>query len=331
MEKTIKSVISQDFKNYEHIIIAGESTDNTNSIIRKYKKYLQHYVIEQDEGIYFAMNKGLDFCCGEFINFLNAGDTFTSRNTLKIVSNSIYDKTDIISGSINSINLSGNSIFKSWKNQYDPKQYMFCYHQTMFTKNEIFKDNKFNTSFKVCADYDWALRCLFAGFNFQFVNDALVNFQEGGFSDQNKIKARIEELFIQSNYFEASNDILDKNALTKLLMYKKSNNYMLPKLLQAVHLQLLDFNKNYSFSLYGFGTFGQYVYQSRLLRINNVFDNNYNNFIKNDFKILVKDPKTIVCNPKMKIIITALGHESEIENSLIYLGFDSHNIFKFKL
>ena len=86
LENTIKSVIKQNLSNYEHIIVGGESTDNTNYIIRKYQNNLSKSIIEKDNGIYFAMNKGLDFCNGEYINFLNSGDTFISEDILNDVS-----------------------------------------------------------------------------------------------------------------------------------------------------------------------------------------------------------------------------------------------------
>ena len=86
LEKTILSVLEQNFKNFEFIVIGGESTDNTNIIIQRYKKYLKKFIIEKDAGIYFAMNKGLSYCNGEYINFLNSGDTYCSTTTLNKVS-----------------------------------------------------------------------------------------------------------------------------------------------------------------------------------------------------------------------------------------------------
>ena len=277
------------------------------------------------------MNNSLKHCRGNFINFLNAGDSFSSEYTLENVAKGISEKTDIISGSINSFNSKGEKRFKSWKEQYDPKQYMFCFHQTMFSRKEIFQEFKFNTIYKVCADYDWTLRCLLKDYNFQFIDEALVNFEEGGFSDKNKIKGRIEELFIQTNYFECNEDILDKNALSKLLMYKKNNNFILPKLLEEVKKQLTYFrNKNKVFSLYGYGLFCEYIIQNKFLNFREVFDINYEKFKNNENEILIKDPNSITYDPKITILITALGHENEIVNFLISKGFNSKNICKFK-
>ena len=84
------------------------------------------------------MNKGLDYCKGEYINFLNAGDSFTSKHVLDQVVNELDQDTEIICGSIESIDDSGKKTFKSWKEKFHPKHNMFWYHQTMFVKKKLF-------------------------------------------------------------------------------------------------------------------------------------------------------------------------------------------------
>jgi glycosyltransferase involved in cell wall biosynthesis len=74
IEKTIKSVIEQTYKNIEYIIIDGKSTDNTAGIIKKYINKISHYINEEDNGIYDAMNKGVNLAKGDYISFLNADD-----------------------------------------------------------------------------------------------------------------------------------------------------------------------------------------------------------------------------------------------------------------
>ena len=74
LEKTIKSISNQDFKNFEYIIIDGKSTDGTQEIIKKYSHFIDKYISEEDNGLYYAMNKGINLAIGEAILFLNAGD-----------------------------------------------------------------------------------------------------------------------------------------------------------------------------------------------------------------------------------------------------------------
>jgi glycosyltransferase involved in cell wall biosynthesis len=82
LEKTILSVINQTYSNYEYVIIDGASTDGTANIIKKYSDKINVWVSEPDNGIYDAMNKGLDKAKGEWVNFMNAGDTFASNTVL---------------------------------------------------------------------------------------------------------------------------------------------------------------------------------------------------------------------------------------------------------
>jgi len=332
LKETIESVINQVYKDYEYILICGESEDKTYDVIDKYKKHFTKYIIEKDEGIYFAMNKGLLHCKGHYINFLNAGDTFYSEKTLQFINEMIEDSTDIFSGSINSISTTGVKKLKSWKEQYHPDQYMFCFHQTMFARKDIFKSIKFNTIYDVCADYDWTLQCYFNNYKFQYVDEPLVNFQEGGFSEKNRVKARIEELFIQSKYFKCNEGSLDKNALSKLLLYRKSNNFMLPKMLDKANKQINFLkNKNKVYSLYGYGSFCKYIIDNKFLKFENIFDINYKKINKSDHKLLIKNPSMLSNNTKANIVITALGHESEIEKFLLSKGINSRNIYKFEL
>ncbi|MCI5136399.1 MAG: glycosyltransferase [Candidatus Electrothrix sp. AW2] len=80
LEETILSVIGQTYDNVEYIIIDGGSTDGTLDIIRKYEHAIDYWVSEKDRGIYDAMNKGIDLTTGEWMNFMNAGDSFFSKN-----------------------------------------------------------------------------------------------------------------------------------------------------------------------------------------------------------------------------------------------------------
>ena len=101
IEQTILSVINQTYPHIEYIIIDGGSTDGTVDIIKKYANRIAYWVSEPDKGIYDAMNKGIRTAKGEWINFMNAGDLFYSKDTLeKVFSKSINDNIKVIYGDV---------------------------------------------------------------------------------------------------------------------------------------------------------------------------------------------------------------------------------------
>lgn len=82
IEKTIKSVISQDYHNIEYIIIDGGSSDGTIDIIKKYNNEVAVWISEPDRGVYDAMNKAISLATGVWINFMNAGDCFCDNKVI---------------------------------------------------------------------------------------------------------------------------------------------------------------------------------------------------------------------------------------------------------
>ena len=107
IENTILSVINQEYNNYEYIIIDGNSKDNTTEIIKKYSNRITYWISEADNGIYHAMNKGIKKSSGDYLIFMNAGDTFYNNKVLAEIFSENQSK-DIISG----IALTGNE--KKW-------------------------------------------------------------------------------------------------------------------------------------------------------------------------------------------------------------------------
>jgi hypothetical protein len=89
LEETIKSIINQTYPNIEYIIIDGGSTDGTLDVIKKYEDYIDYWVSEPDNGIYDAMNKGIILSNGEWLNFMNCGDSFSSVDILSNIFTSI--------------------------------------------------------------------------------------------------------------------------------------------------------------------------------------------------------------------------------------------------
>lgn len=158
IDRTIRSIIAQKYKNFEHIIVDGKSKDNTIKKILKYKKSLNILLSEKDDGIYFAMNKGLSLAKGKVIVFVNSGDKIT-KNALKIIKKKFDEnkKIDFVFGTVLR-HYTKSKILKFGFNESRIK-YNFDFatsHSTGFfiKRKAMIKLGKFNTIYKCSADYD---------------------------------------------------------------------------------------------------------------------------------------------------------------------------------
>ena len=158
IELTINSILNQEFKNFEYIIVDGNSKDNTVGIINRYKDNIDKIISENDNGIYFAMNKGANLASGKFIVFVNSGDIFTTK-ALKIIYERITKQPDVdfIIGTVKR-HYTKDTIIKSG---FDKKRLKYNFdfatsHSTgFFLRNSKFREiGFFNTNYKCSADYD---------------------------------------------------------------------------------------------------------------------------------------------------------------------------------
>lgn len=157
IEETIRSVVNQTYDNIEYIIIDGGSTDGTVDIIKKYADRITYWVSEPDKGIYDAMNKGIAVATGDYINFMNAGDTFADVNTIKVVSNIISDSKnsfDIYYGDTIYVYSYGEVMVPGLSLKTIEKRLPYC-HQSSFVRISIHKTDLFNLGFRYCADYNF--------------------------------------------------------------------------------------------------------------------------------------------------------------------------------
>ena len=101
LKKQLKSVVDQDYKNIQYIVIDGNSNDNSVSIINNYSKRIDTFISEPDKGIYDAFNKGLSYAKGDLIGFVNSGDLLTAKSLsyLNYYYNK-YRKADFFFGSV---------------------------------------------------------------------------------------------------------------------------------------------------------------------------------------------------------------------------------------
>lgn len=201
LERTIQSVVSQTyFPHIEYIIIDGNSKDNTVSIIQKYESSISSWVSEPDKGIYDAMNKGISRAKGHWINFMNAGDIFTSDTIVEDVFREQIADFDVVYGNYILV----YQHFK--KNMYTPKDlsgfygYMLMNHQSVFLKTEVARSHLYDLSYKIACDYEQLLYFYHSGRKFLHLNKFIAEFSYGGLSTTGKLVYFNEQMAIIKKY-----------------------------------------------------------------------------------------------------------------------------------
>ena len=175
IETTILSVINQTYSNIEYIIIDGGSTDGTIDIIKKYEDKIAYWVSEPDKGIYDAMNKGIDKASGEWINFMNCGDSFYTNEVLGEVFNNCDFFADIIYGDSNCIYDIGQYMRRG--SIVTEQNCMPFIHQASFVRKRLMKEHNFNIKYKICADRDFFYYAFKQNKKFKYVSIIISNYE----------------------------------------------------------------------------------------------------------------------------------------------------------
>lgn len=204
IEATIRSVISQDYNNIEYIIVDGSSTDNTLEIVEKYKTQISRIISEKDEGIYFAINKGIAVASGDIIAILHADDLYNTNQVIhKVVKAFDEQQVDTIYGDLQYVDRSDTSkITRHWRSgEYKTDIFLKGWmppHPAFFVKKKCYdKYGLYNTVLRSAADYEFMLRLLHKyKCSTAYIPEVLVKMRVGGKSNVtflNRIKANRED------------------------------------------------------------------------------------------------------------------------------------------
>ena len=166
IEKTILSILNQKFTNFEYIIVDGNSTDTTHKIIKKYSKQINKIIIENDEGMYDAIDKGINNSNGQFIIWVNSDDLLVDENVLLNLYNFLSKKKiEWVTGRVSFIKNDNLKIFSFLPYIY-PQSIIQkglahgCFwgfvqqESTVFSRNIYNKVGGFNKSLKMAGDFD---------------------------------------------------------------------------------------------------------------------------------------------------------------------------------
>lgn len=185
LKKTLSSLKSQRFSDYEHIIIDAGSTDNSLETILEYQKnndHLSFWISEPDKGIYDGMNKGIKHAKGEYLYFLNTGDSL-KENILEKID---YDGTKYIYGDITLLKPDGERIDKISPYPIDPISILLkdtiC-HQACFIHKSLFDNSSYNIDYKIVADWGHIVdNIILKNCSYKHVPLIIVDYDENGFS-----------------------------------------------------------------------------------------------------------------------------------------------------
>jgi len=184
LEKTIQSVISQKCKDYEFLIIDGASTDGSEKSPYQYKNNIDYFVSEKDTGVYNAMNKGAQKAYGDYLYFLNAGDTFESSDTLgKVVKE--LDKVDMLYGNIRIVSKKGkkNIVKKKKLDRKNIKLGKKVSQQVVFVRRELFnKLGGLDERYRVAADFDLLCKVFENAKDIRYIDEVICDYDDGGIS-----------------------------------------------------------------------------------------------------------------------------------------------------
>jgi glycosyltransferase involved in cell wall biosynthesis len=186
LQKTIESVVHQTFQNFEFVVIDGNSTDDSVEVIKKYSR-INYWSSEKDHGIYDAQNKGILNAKGDYLLFLNSGDSLANRIVLEKVSHFLGSHKSFYYGDLI---LEKNGVQEK---HLAPREvdidFMLnstFWHPCVFIKSDLFRDyGLYNTEFKIAGDYEFFIRCLLKpGISTEHIPEFISLFDGNGISNQ---------------------------------------------------------------------------------------------------------------------------------------------------
>ncbi len=219
IERTLLSVESQDYPRVEHIIVDGLSTDDTLRHVEAYveRNTTSHEIVvlsERDDGLYYAMNKAIRRATGDYLLFLNAGDTFPTKKTLShamevaregdTLPGVLFGDTDIVDDMgqfVRHRRLHPRDTL-SWR---DFKEGMLVCHQAFYTLTSIARQTEYDTRYRYSADIDWCIRVMKRAEEehrpLRRIPRVVVNYLEEGLTTSHHKTSLIERFRIMSRHY----------------------------------------------------------------------------------------------------------------------------------
>ena len=239
IRKTLNSVLEQNFKNIECIVVHGDSSDNTKKILDNEFSSIKT-IHGKDKTIADAMNKGIKISSGELISVLNSGDTYKFDTVSKAVEKFIQNPNKVLHGDMRVFFDDGKYYDEIVPEKPDLKKGMIINHPTMFIPRKLIEDfGAYDETFQISSDWELCVRYFLKGIQFEKINnEILVDYEVGGISTQkpNVIideAHRIRKMYKLYNFIDlkyVKGNLLLLIFRNKLTMYSHKKRLLIKKI-----------------------------------------------------------------------------------------------------
>lgn len=224
LQPTLDSIREQTWGQIEHLIIDGASKDDTLRLAEAYRQRSEaeetehdiRIISEPDRGLYDAMNKGLRMATGDYVVFLNAGDSLPNANTLEIISNDVNERSDgklpaVLYGDTNIVDEHGIVLHPrrlappehlSWRSF---RHGMLVCHQAFYARTDIAKAEPYDLRYRFSADVDWCIRIMKRAEREQLqllrLPEVVADYLDGGMTNKNHRASLLERFRIMRRHY----------------------------------------------------------------------------------------------------------------------------------
>lgn len=227
LEDTIQSVISQTYHHVEYIIVDGASKDRTMDIVNRYRDRIAVVVSEPDQGLYDAMNKGIRLATGDYLCFLNAGDSFHEDDTLQQMVHSIHSLQlpDVLYGETELVDHEGHFLrmrrlqapeHLTWKSF---RQGMLVCHQAFFPRRDLVMP--YDLRYRFSADFDWCIKIMKKSKVLHNTHLTLIDYLAEGMTTRNHQASLKERFRIMARHYGWASTVAHHAWFALRLLLKK--------------------------------------------------------------------------------------------------------------
>lgn len=227
LEDTIQSVISQTYHHIEYLIIDGASKDGTLDVVKRYEGHITRVVSEPDGGLYDAMNKAIALATGDYLCFLNAGDSFHEDDTLQQIVHSLEgtELPDVIYGETALVDAKGHFLrmrrlaapeVLTWKSF---QQGMLVCHQAFFAKRTLVEP--YDLRYRFSADFDWCIRVMKKAHTLHNSHLTIIDYLDEGMTTQNRRASLKERFHIMVHHYGLLTTVMHHTWFIFRLLLKK--------------------------------------------------------------------------------------------------------------